>query len=338
MKNILIVKLSAIGDVIHALPVAQALKEKFPQAKITWVVEPPAYDLVRDNPCIDHVIVFEKKKFKSIGGFLSNIGKLKRELRREKFDLSLDLQGLFKSAAIAWLGNAKEKLGYCNMREGSDRISRPVIGKYVGGHIVERYLDVARAAGCEEKPAKFPFQITDREREEARSRLKQAGASPENPYVVLPVGANWPNKRWPVKHFARLAEQLYEQGIIPVLAGGGVNDERLAVEIAAGMEIPPIDLVGKTNLRQLAALLAGARAAVGGDTGPMHLAAALEVPAIMLMGPTDANRNGPYGQPDHAIEAGHSCQHCWKRACPYERDCLAKITPESVWEKLAKYC
>ncbi len=183
MKNILIVKLSAIGDVIHAMPVAAALKKKFPAAKITWVVEPPAYDLVRDNPCIDRVIVFEKKKFKSIGGFLSNIGKLKSELRREPFDLSLDLQGLFKSAAIAWLGNAQEKLGYCNMREGSDRISPPVIGKHANGHIIERYLDVARAAGCAEEPAEFPFQSTDREQEEVNSRLRQAGASPENSYV-----------------------------------------------------------------------------------------------------------------------------------------------------------
>ena len=148
MKNYLIVKLSAIGDVIHALPVAYALKEAYPDCHITWVVEPPAFDLVNMSPYIDEVILFEKKKFKSLGGFLHEYGPLKRKIRQRRYDAVLDLQGLFKSAAIARLGQAPVKLGMCNMRELSDRVSRPVIGPNAHGHIVERYLDVARALGC----------------------------------------------------------------------------------------------------------------------------------------------------------------------------------------------
>ena len=101
MKNILIVKLSAIGDVIHAMPVAHAIKETYPEAHITWVVEPPAYDLLAMNPDVDEIILFKKKEFKSIGGFLENYGPLKREIRKRNYDAELDLQGLFKSAAIA---------------------------------------------------------------------------------------------------------------------------------------------------------------------------------------------------------------------------------------------
>ena len=138
MKNYLIVKLSAIGDVIHALPVAYALKEAYPDCHITWVVEPPAFDLVNMCPYIDEVILFEKKKFKSLGGFLHEYGPLKRKIRRRSYDAVLDLQGLFKSAAIARLGQAPVKLGMCNMRELSDKISKPVIGPNAHGHIVER--------------------------------------------------------------------------------------------------------------------------------------------------------------------------------------------------------
>ena len=129
MKNFLIVKLSAIGDVIHALPTAYALKETYPDCHITWVVEPPAYDLVNMCPHIDEVILFEKKKFKSFRGFLREYGPLKRKIQLRNYDAVLDLQGLFKSAAIARLGKAPIKLGMCNMRELSDRISRSRVAR-----------------------------------------------------------------------------------------------------------------------------------------------------------------------------------------------------------------
>ncbi len=336
MKNILIVKLSAIGDVIHALPTAYALKETFPGVKITWVVEPPAYDLLTNNPCIDEVIVFEKKKFKTFAGFLKHIGALKAKLQKQKYDAVLDLQGLFKSAALAWLSRSDVKLGCANMREGSDKVSRPVVGPHANGHIVERYLDVVRELGCSVKEVVFPLGITDEDVSMAKRLMKQAGADIENPYVVLAVGANWPNKRWPSKHYAGLVDWLYSQNKIPVLIGGGVVDERLAAEISALSEIPPVDLVGKTSLKQLAHIIRGSEALVGGDTGPVHLGAGLKTPVVMVMGPTDPNRNGPYGQEENVLEVSYSCKHCWKRECRYQRDCLQNITVEQVTEKLKK--
>ena len=338
IRNILIVKLSAIGDVIHALPVAYALKEQFPEARVTWVVEPPAYDLLTNNPYIDEIILFEKKKFKSIGGFIKEIRPFAARLRAVKYDVALDLQGLFKSAAIVWLSKAERKLGCCNMREGSDRVSRPVIGPNAGGHIVERYLDVVRELGCRVGEVVFPLEITAREADIAEKLLAQAGAKAGIPYVVLAVGANWPNKRWTTKQYAKLVEWLYDKKIIPVLSGGGVVDERLAAEIEAAAEIPPVNLVGKTSLKQLAHIVKQARAVIGGDTGPVHLAAGLKVPTIMLMGPTDRNRNGPYGQSENAIEVSYSCKHCWKRECRFKRDCLATIKLAQVTEKLEPYC
>ena len=334
MKNILVVKLSAIGDVIHALPVSYALKEAFPDARVTWVVEPPAYPLLVDNPYIDDIILFEKKKFKSLGGFLQNIGPFKARLQQTHYDAALDLQGLFKSAAIAWLSGAPVRLGTCNMRECSDKVSRPVIGPHAQGHIVERYLDVARELGCPVHKVVFPMEISDRDADLAARIMQQAGARMENPYVVLAVGANWPNKRWPTKYFAELSDWLYEKKIIPVIIGGGVVDSQLAAEIDTAAEIPPVNLVGKTTLKQLAYILKNARLTLGGDTGPVHLSAGLGTPTVMVMGPTDATRNGPYGQLENAIEADRPCKYCWKRACPKGMDCLARISVADVKTRL----
>lgn len=336
MKNIMVVKLSAIGDVIHALPVSYALKETFPEARVTWVVEPPAYELLTDNPYIDEIILFEKKKFKSLGGFLTNFGPFKRRLQQNQYDAALDLQGLFKSAAIAYLSKAPVRLGTCNMRECSDKVSRPVIGPHAQGHIVERYLDAARELGCRVDKVVFPMNVTARDEDLAARIMQQAGADIGNPYVVLAVGANWPNKRWPTKYFAALSDWLYSQKLIPVVIGGGVLDASLAAEIEAAAEIPPVNLVGRTSLKQLAHIIRHARLTLGGDTGPVHLSAGVGTKTVMVMGPTDANRNGPYGQLDNAIEADWDCKYCWKRACPKGRECLARISVDQVKDKIMR--
>lgn len=337
IKSVLVVKLSAIGDVIHALPVSYAIKETYPEAKVTWVVEPPAYDILKDNPYIDNIIVFEKKKFKSMRGFFKNYGPFTKILNADKYDASLDLQGLFKSAAIAWSAKAPIRLGTCNMREMSHKVSRPVVGPNANGHIVERYLDVVRELGCQVNKVVFPMEISQRDQQAAEGAMQQAGIRMENPYVVLAVGANWPNKRWPTRYYAKLSDWLYDRKIIPVIIGGGMLDSTLAGEIDAEAEIPPIILVGKTTLKQLAHVIKNAKAVVGGDTGPVHLAAGLGVPTVMVMGPTDANRNGPYGQLENAIEANRPCKYCWKRACPKGLECLSVIHPEAVEEKLKNY-
>lgn len=334
IKNVLIVKLSAIGDVIHALPVSYAIKETFPEAKVTWVVEPPAYDLLTNNPYIDKIVLFEKKKFKSMSGFIRNLPPFLAELKEIKYDAVFDLQGLGKSAAIAFFVKAPVKLGCCNMREFSHLVSRPVCGPHQNGHIVERYLDVARELGCKVEKVVFPIAVRPEEAEMTEKIMQQAGMDIKNPYVVLAVGANWPNKRWPAQYYAKLADYLYGQKLIPVVVGGGLTDAGLAAEIAANSEIPPVDLVGRTTLKQLAYVMKSAKAIVGGDTGPMHLAAALYKPVVAVMGPTDINRNGPYGQAQNTIEVARECKHCWKRKCALDLDCLADIPVDMVIEKL----
>lgn len=336
MKNFLIIKLSAIGDVVHALPVSYAIKESFPDAKITWVVEPPAYDILKMNPCVDKIILFEKKKFKSFGGFMEKFFPFKKEIQSENFDAVLDLQGLFKSASIAFFAKSDIKLGICDMREMSDKISKPVIGENFQGHIVERYLDTARAIGCKVEKIIFPLEVPAAEMKKADEILKYFGVHLENPYAVLAIGANWPNKRWSEENFAKLSDWIYERKIVPVMIGNGDVDEQRAAEIEKFMIIPPINLTGRTNLMQLAHIIKNSKFVVGGDTGAVHLAAGLKIPTVMLMGPTDANRNGAFGQKENSIEVDRDCKGCWKRFCPKNLDCLENISVEIVEEKISK--
>ena len=336
LKNILIIKLSAIGDVIHALPVSHAIKETFPDAKITWVVEPPAYDLLKINPCVDKIILFRKKDFRTLKGFAKLFFPFRRELQRETYDAVLDLQGLFKSAAISFFAKSNIKLGICNMRELSDKISKPVIGEHSTGHIVERYLDTARAIGCRVDEIKFPLEVPPNEIKKADSITNHAGLRAGNSYAILAVGANWVNKRWKVENFAELADWLYDLQIVPVIVGNGAVDVQRAAEIESLMEIPPINLVNQTNLPQLVHVVKNSKIVIGGDTGIVHLAAGLKVPVVMLMGPTDANRNGAFGQIQNSIEVDRPCKGCWKRACPKNFDCLEYITTAQVKEKISE--
>jgi heptosyltransferase-1 len=336
-RNILIVKLSAIGDVIHALPVAHALKQCYPEARITWVVEKPAYDLLTNNSDIDEIIVFDKPKFKSIGGLLRHGPGFAKKLKQHNFDLSIDLQGLFKSGMISWLSGARERLVYCNAREGSDFLGRKVCGPFADGHVVNRYLDVIRALGCHVGTPVFPIEVTEKETQQASATAKHAGLDIKNLYVILAIGANWPNKCWPVSHFAELADRLYEDGIIPVVIGGA-KESTAYCEMKAMMRIPPVNLISKTSLKQLAYLIKSSKAFVGGDTGPMHLAAAIGTPVVALYGPTDTNRNGPFGPGHKSISIDRDCAGCWRRQCPNNIDCLAQITVQDVYRSVKAIC
>ncbi len=329
-SNILIVKLSAIGDVIHALPVAHALKQCYPNAKISWVVEKAAAGILSGNPDVDEILLFDKPKFKSLSGLLKNGRAFSRELRKRHFDLTLDLQGLFKSTAIACLSGAPRRYVYQNAREGSSLLAHRVVGPHARGHVVEQYLDVVRQLDCLIDEAVFSIAFTEQEKQAAEKIAIWQGLNTIQPFIVLSPGANWPNKRWPAPRFAALADRLGDMDI-PVVLTGGPDDAVLADEIKRATLIPPVDLTGKTSLKELAWIIKQAKVFVGGDTGPMHLAAALGTPVVALYGPTDTIRNGPYGKGHRTVIAGHDCAGCWKRSCRKGLDCLEAISADAVF-------
>lgn len=340
--NVLIIKLSAIGDVIHALSVPSFIKSTYKDAHITWAVEKAASSLVEASPDIDDVIVVPKKEIRSLKGFVKNIGPLKRSLQRRKYDYSLDLQGLLKSALVAKLANAKIKLGTANMRECSGLISKSVKGEHQNGHIVEQYLDVARAMGAKGEPKGFKLNVKNETKTKVNEILKNIAGKfdiniEELKYASLIIGGNWQNKRWGAQNFAKLSDALYEKSIIPVLFGAGEIDKNTRNEIFNATHKKPIDLVNQTNLLEAAELLSKSKIAIGGDTGLTHMAAGLGVKCVMPMGPTNKERNGPFMQIDNAIEVNRDCKGCWKRSCPKNLDCLSVIPLDKILNKVNEF-
>jgi heptosyltransferase-1 len=326
-KNILVIKLSAIGDVIHTLPAVHALRQNNPNARITWIVEKPSYDLLTNNPDIDEIIVFEKPKFKTWSGLWKHAPEFSRLLKAHRFDLAIDFQGLFKSAAISLLSSASKRVGYCNMREMSQWVSQPVCGIHRDGHVIDRYLDVVRGLGGQVDEVQFPVHITDEEAAQAKKIACDAGLNLGEPYAVLAPGTNWPTKCWPAERFAELADKLQADGVRSVVVGGP-GDQALAEEIQSNCQASPVDVTGRTSLKQLSYLTKKSAVFVGGDTGPMHLAVAVGTPVVALFGPTDPARNGPYQGRKCIIRPARPCLNCWKRKC--EQVCLGTIEVTTV--------
>lgn len=339
-KNILLIKMSSLGDVLHTLPFAAELRKLYPKAKITWLVHPQFAGFVPDPPVIDEVIYFDKKKFNKMG--LSEkwqyFCELKELLHSKHFDLVLDMQGLFKSAVMAAMSGCDNRLGYCELREGSSFVSKAIKGNHSQEHVIERYLDVARYLGADVPVGELDFPMPDlaKETESLTAKLQeegmplQAGKLPE--YVVLVPGARWETKEWPPSHYAELTQMIVEDGRYVVLAGGPDDAAKGAVikEISKCEQV--IDMTGKTSLRELAALIKGCCVYISADTGPLHFAAALKKPLVAMYGPTKADRTGPYGSKNSTVLVSPAiCAGCLKKHCE-KWHCMAAIEAKKVFE------
>lgn len=295
--RILIVKLTAIGDVLHAMPVACALREAFPRAYIAWLAEGRAGDLLAGHKALDRRFVAPRRWIKSP----SAVWHLRKLLRGQQFDVALDLQGLTKSAVAAWLSGAKRRIGFGG--EMGREISRLFYHDRVtpkSAHVVDRYLELLAPLGIA-KPSvqfnvpRFPDAATNVERFLARERLV-------GPLAVINPGAGWPSKRWPADRLGQVARHLGESHALPsVVVWAGDEERRWAEEIVA-IGGKHAHLAPATSLAELAELARRACLFVGADTGPLHLAAAVGTPCVGLFGPMPAERNGPYGAQHIAIQ------------------------------------
>ena len=333
-KNILIIKMSALGDVIHAIPCADALRKLYPEARISWLVHPQFSAFVPEPPMVDEVIFFNKAEFNelSFSDKIKKLCSLRRELHAKKFDLVIDLQGLFKSAVIAWLTGCPNRIGYNDLREGSGFISKAIHGPNDKGHVIQQYLDVIRYLGSDVKEPVFPMPTLTSEKQQMRDLLLSEKPNINwQKTVALVPGAGWVTKEWPTEHFVELARRLIADGNTVILAGG-------PAEVAKGEEIEHtldsvmvINLIGKTKLRELAALMGIVSLCVGGDTGPVHIAAAMGRRIVALFGPSSGHRAGPYGKKVTIINSNEKCCPCFKRKCPINKNCMEKITVDEVY-------
>ena len=328
-NNILIIKMSSLGDVLHTLPFVAELRERFPQARLTWLVHPQFSGFVPDPPMVDEVIYFDKVKFNkmSLGKKWSCFKEMRSLLHSRNFDLVIDMQGLFKSAVLAAISGCNNRIGYCEMREGSGLVSKAITGAHAKDHVIERYLDVARYLGCAIKDIRFPMPDLQKEWQAVQEKTEAV----KEPYVVLVPGARWETKKWPIEYFSELAEMILRDGKQVVLAGGP-EDTSLGSQITR-LSPGVTDLAGKTGLRELGALIQHSTAYISGDTGPLFIAAAMKRPLIALYGPTRPDRTGPYGSSEAVIiRAPVSCAGCLKKRCS-KWICMKAITPEMVFDE-----
>jgi lipopolysaccharide heptosyltransferase I len=290
----LLVRLSAIGDCVLTMPVACALRERFPQAHLVWVVEEAAAPLVKAVAAVDRVIVVPKRFARS----MRTVAWLRGELQRERFDVTLDPQGLTKSGFVAWLSGAPRRIGFG--RPHSREINpwlQTELAVSQATHVVDHYLELLKPLGIESAAAQFGLSIPD----EAVQKAEQLAALPEHAdgFAVLNPGAGWDSKRWPPERFAEAARHLAARGLPCVVTWGGRRERAWAEAIVAATP-GATTLAPPTSLLELAAILRAARLFVGSDTGPLHLAAAVGTPCVALFGASPGSYVGPSG-PGHAI-------------------------------------
>ena len=334
--NILIVKLSAIGDVIHTLPSLAALRRLYPAAYITWVVEEAAADLLLGHPHLDEVIISRRKSWMKNfrpGQILATLREVRsfiRQLRSRRYDLVIDFHGLLKSSVVVFLSGGKRKLGYDSWQELSGLFLNEKIPEDMNKHAVDRYLDFPRYLGAEIHDAEFILPLTDDTNACAKQLLEQHHLSANNYVAVNPI-AYWDTKLWDNGKFANLADQIKEGLKLDVIFTGSNRTD--AADILSRMKKEGINLGGKTSLPILAEIYKSARAVITTDSGPMHLAAAMGTPVIALFGPTDPARTGPYGKGHAVIRADLPCSPCLLKKCS-TKECMEEITPGQVYAAL----
>lgn len=300
-RRILVIKPSALGDIVHALPTLSSLRASFPDAKIAWLVRPVYASLLEYTQKVDEIILFDRKR---LGRWWFSpaaaveLGKFVRTLRSRRFDCVIDLQGLLRTALFSALSGCRDRYGFRDTREGawlwySHRITLP--DPCI--HVVDSYWEIAKAAGATIRRPEYGLHVSEDTRRAAKELVEQSGCK-TNVYGVLVAGSAQSWKCWPLERFARLAERMTEDLGLSIVAVGSGGERPLVERLQSLSRVPIVNLAGRTDIGQLVAMMAAARVVVSNDTGPGHIAVAAGTPTVMIFGPTNPARVGPYGHPD----------------------------------------
>jgi len=295
-KNILITKPSSLGDIVLALPALRVLRMSFPEAKISWLIRPEFAQLLENHPHLDEIITFDRillgKAWFHCGAFGALIS-LIHKLRRSKFDVVFDFQGLFRTASLAWLSGCKTRFGMANAREFATIFYTHKIPQNIECiHMVDYYLKIIRAAGASGFGAEFVFSQNP-DAEDSVDRLLVSHGIEDN-YAVLISGSAHQDKCWPPERFAQLAEKISSQYGLSIVATGSSSEEGIVEKVKEKANVPIASLAGQTSLGELIALLKSAKLVVSNDTGPGHIASALGVPLVLMFGRANPIRLQPY--------------------------------------------
>ena len=343
--NILIVKMSAIGDVIHTLPALNAIRKNYPDARITWLVEEGACDLVAGHDALDRVLVSKRKRWlKSLRGpgcfkAVKEAYNFLKELRDTHYDLILDFQALLKSGILIALAKGKRKVGFGKGLEHMEHsyifLNERIPAVDMEHHALSRGLMLLNALGIATPEVEYKLPLFDNDHQKVDDLLRRYDF--ENPQQIVAINpvAKWETKLWSNQKFAQLADSLIDQFVSGIVFTGSLNDRPAINDIISKMKGRAVNLAGETTLKMLAALYAEADMVVSTDTGPMHMAAAVGTPVVALFGPTAPGRTGPYGSGHQIVRAELECAPCFKRRCE-TADCMHQISVAQVLEAAAK--
>ena len=322
--RILIVRLSAIGDVIHALPVLNALRERFPKAYLAWLVEGHAARLLEGHRALDELIKVPRRWLKSPGA----VCELRRRLGGLAPDVTIDVQGLAKSAIAAGLSGAKQRIGFGD--EKGRELSWVLNNRLVRSgsrHIIDSNLELLRPLGIQSPTVHFDLPESEEDGQSARRIVIEAGISDR--FAIINVGAGWPSKLWRPDRYGQVARHLGKnRGLPTMVVWAGPEEYNLARQVvvaSGGQAVQAPD----TSLTELAALARRACLLVGSDTGPLHMAVAVGTPCVGLYGPMPAHRNGPYGPQNIALQAVRS-EGISRRQRKASREMMDAITVSMV--------
>ncbi|UCD55401.1 MAG: lipopolysaccharide heptosyltransferase II [Candidatus Omnitrophota bacterium] len=326
-KRILIVEVNWLGDVLFSTPLIRAVREKFKDAYIACMVVPRCREILEYNPRIDEIIVYDEKgEHRGIWGKLRFI----LSLRKKRFDLAILLHRSFTRTFLTRLSGIKNRAGYATEKRRV-LLTHPVEPLDAPLHKVEYFLKIAESLGCDASFKNYEFFISDREKKHIEEELSKSGIKKEDLLVVINPGGNWLPKRWPEENFAKLADFLVAKYGAKVVISGGKPDMEIAIRIKKGMREVPAIFAGKTNLKELAALMERADFVISGDSGPMHIAVARGASVIALFGPTSPRLTGPYGNGNYRIiQKDVGCEvPCYDLTCGNYR-CMKAITVDDV--------
>lgn len=329
-NRVLIVKPSALGDVVSAMPVLHGLRRTHPEAYVAWLVSTSCAPLLDGDPDVNEVILFDRKKLGHCWRSpeaMSSLFEFRKHLREENFDWVIDLQGLLRSAVFAQWTKAPVRAGFADAREGASLFYTHRI-RVAAEHTIDRNILLARSLGIDARPEDLRLRVSPSGTLFAESILNHIGASAGGVLVCVPP-TRWETKLYPVKHWRTVVRGAAKWMPVALIGSPDENDRRMCAEIAEGIE-GVTDLSGKTTIPQMVGLIAASAGVVCCDSAAKFIAPAVGVNCVVLIGPTRAERTGPYRK-GRAIVAEVSCQGCLHKVCRH-RTCMESISPEVVLE------
>jgi lipopolysaccharide heptosyltransferase I len=337
-RKILIIRLSSLGDILHAVPAVQSLRRTFPEARIDWLVEQRTSVLLSAVVGIDRIFTIDTRSLRM--GILrseswTRLWAVLRALRAERYDLSLDFQGLVKTGLLSLLCGATERLGFDRklVREQPAQwfYTRRVGRGPSARHVVQLNESLAQAAGALRPTGRAELRARPEHLASIEDRLRQEKLSD---FVVINPGGGWITKKWSPQKYGQLAERIASELGLPVVVTTGPGEEDLYHQIVRSCS-DPVPRHFQVSFMELIPLLSSARLLIGGDTGPFHLACALGTPVVGIFGPTSPARNGPWSGEDEAVARTLSCSFCNGRTCPTSIECM-DISMEEVFQSVQR--